>query len=637
MDFVLSNECQFKIEIDKDKCCCVCFTEWYYINDGDKDLSLSDIEISYFKNNIIPDQILVKSCCNVHYICIGCIRKLINNYENHVINESNSHFSCPYPFKECVTEIGFKNVFNHNTIKKICLSENEWDSYMTQAERFSFTGFTIIKCPLICYKTNTRCDTNILVENDLIKTTPIGEFIIECSQNIDCLKRFCFNCKQKMHFYENICYDCKTIHENENPNVYNYYFNKNMQENNMICGSNEEYDEKIFSYEESSYLYLNKEITVEIAIDQILSFDNHIICGLCKITLYKTEKCNGLSHHNLERCYVCGRIGYPIRGLGEHWNINGIHGCFRFDHDNYIKRNIPEYICNELCYSHEKGDCTISNHQYGIEKLQLIRNKGYIYHMIKSLLSELRFIVYDKLYEIFQGKQLLHLLPYKQTLVLLNKYKKEHLNYSEDIVYSQLCCKNPDEILKNKNEYLEADEYISLAQLKESCKESYKESYKEYNYRSREMYSQLNEDALSSFDTSSFTSNEDIYTLPIQQGTSPSFDSSRQGTLPIENQRIYQDFIIDIIDDPYRQMLETVEEVPSPLMQSALRVSGINDTNDIFNDTNEIESGNLINVQLNTLLDFLQQQVYNEINEEMNEQINEQINEEINEEEDSNE
>ena len=153
MDFVLSNECQFKIEIDKDKCCCVCFTEWYYINDGEKDLSLSDIEINYFKDDIIPDQILVKSCCNVHYICIGCIRKLINNYENHVINESNSHFSCPYPFKECVTEIGFKNVFNHNTIKKICLSENEWDSYMTQAERFSFTGFTIIKCPLICYKT----------------------------------------------------------------------------------------------------------------------------------------------------------------------------------------------------------------------------------------------------------------------------------------------------------------------------------------------------------------------------------------------------------------------------------------------------------------------------------------------------
>jgi hypothetical protein len=461
---------QFQIAIDVNKSCCVCFAELYYINKRNCEnvLDLLDLERVYFKNNVIPDEILVLSCCKVHYICIGCMRKLINNYENHVINESNSHFSCPYPFQECVTEIGFKNVFDHNSIKKICISETEWNNYMTQAERFAFPGFTILKCPLYIYKrgVQSRCNTKVLVDNNLIKTVTIGELIVECSQNENCLKKFCFSCKQLINYYQKICYECKTSYENENPNVYNYYFNKEVGDKNILWGFDEQESDNIFDNEEFEYLYLNKDITVEIATKQILlairDTQNHMICGICKISLYKTERCNGLSHHNLERCYACSRIGYPIKGLDDHWGLGGVDGCFRFDHDTFVKQNVPEYICNDnLCSNHEKGDCTIDEHQCGIVKLNLFRKRGYVYHMLKSLLSDIKFQVYDNLYNICKDDPLLlELLPYKQTLILLNEFRKQYRNYCEDIVYKQLHCKNVAEIFTNKNEFVSASEYV---------------------------------------------------------------------------------------------------------------------------------------------------------------------------------
>jgi hypothetical protein len=482
----------FQIGIDTNKTCCVCFVELYYINkrvdterenaseddterenaseddterkNALKDISLLDLEKHYFKNGIIPDKILVLSCCKVHYICIGCMRKLINNYEAHVINERTSHFSCPYPFRECVTEIGFKNVFDHNSIKKICISESEWVNYTIQAERFAFPGFTIVKCPLNIYKRGviSKCNSKVLVENNLIKTVDVGDLIVECSQNERCLKKFCFSCKKLIHYYQQNCYECKTSYENENPNVYNYYFNKRRLDKDIKWG----FDDDEYYINQSEYLYLNNEITVEIATDQILStiknIETQIICSICKISLYKTERCNGLSHHNLERCYSCSRIGYDIKGLDDHWGIGGVDGCFRFDNDSFVKKYVPEYICDDsVCSNHEKGDCTITEHQIGIEKLNIVRKRAYVYHMLKSLLCDVKFQVYDNLYNICKNNQAyLNLLPYKQTLILLNKFKKQYRNYCEDIVYKQLHCKNALEIFTNKMEFVSADEYV---------------------------------------------------------------------------------------------------------------------------------------------------------------------------------
>jgi hypothetical protein len=463
--------------LDENKYCCICFSTTHCVQNKieRQDLSLADIEKDFFKNDIIPNDILVKSCCGEHYICINCIRKIINNYENHPINETNSHFACPYPFKECVTEIGFKNVFDHNLIRKICCSEQEWINYITQADRFSFPGYTIIKCPISIYRQGYRglCNTNILLENEVIKTTPIGELIVNCDQNANCLKRFCFNCKQQINYYQDTCNECKTIHENENPNVFNYFFNKNCNE--ILADVNV----SVLDYEESSYLYLNKDITEEIAVDQIVSVINdvnsYMICCICKISLYKTERCNGLSHHNLERCYACGRIGFLTRGLGSHWNVNGVGGCFRFDHDSYVRTHIPEYICNDtFCYNHDRGDCILQEHQQGILKLEILRKRAYVYHMIKSLLPEIRLSVYDKLYEKLCLKpDLLEFLPYKQTFILLMTYKNHNRDFIEEIVYTELGCQHPQLFFISKNYWIPSEEYINSYQNKQNYKDTF--------------------------------------------------------------------------------------------------------------------------------------------------------------------
>ena len=478
-----------EIILDPEKNCCVCFRDLEILTKDNIDLKLNDLKKEFFIDNSIPNDILVKSVCNIHYICIKCLKNLVNNYENHMININNSHIYCPYPFNDCVTKIGFKNIFDHNLIKKIC-TEKEWNDYQNHIEKYAFPGYIIEKCPVI------TCKTDILIKVEEIKNTPIGDLIIRCSQNSKCFKKFCYYCKVYISYYSNTCYDCKTAHENENPNVYNYYINK-IEENNNNSGQSNDNEQNIENeqegeenenenensdwgsdksieqknnYKESAYLYLNKELTENIVLKQIndllLDINNYMICSICKRSLYKTERCNGLSHHNIERCYACGRIGFLVKGLIEHWNSNGVGGCFRFDSDNYVKENIPEYKCSDiLCSNHEIGDCKIPEHSIGIYKLEKTRIKSYIYHIIKSLLPELTLQICDKLYDIYKNDdKILDLLPYKQTFLILQKYKKRYKDFSEEIVYLKLNIKFPEEIddfFINKNYSISADEYIA--------------------------------------------------------------------------------------------------------------------------------------------------------------------------------
>ena len=475
----------YEVRNDSETCCCVCFSEKDYIykfltNDI---LSLNDIENSFFENEKIPDDLIVKSVCGIHYICISCIRRLINNYENHPINETSSHFSCPYPFKECVTSIGFKNIFDHHLIKKIC-NEQEWSNYVSHSNNFAFPGFSIIKCPIRYRSRNygledILCNTEILLENESIQNTPIGDLIIDCTQNPECLRRFCFNCKQMMSYYQSDCYDCKTKYENENPLVLNYYYNKPIALSDVGCNSE---NVSTINYEESSYLYVNNEITETIAIKQIEDVIENInlyfICPICKISLYKTERCNGLSHHNIERCYACGRIGFKSKGLGDHWSTSGVGGCFRFDTDNFVKTYVPTYMCSDfICSGHDKGDCTTEEHQTGITNLEYIRRCSYVYHMLKSLLPEIRFRVYDSLYDSFKDSpEHLKFLPYKQTLFLLSENRSHIKDYSETIFYKSIDCYHPDTLFFVKN-YVE-DDFL------EKYKMNSKRNYTYINYSS---------------------------------------------------------------------------------------------------------------------------------------------------------
>lgn len=440
--------------------CCICFENKPVITKYSENiaLSLDDVDDYYFRNNLIPDDILIKCPCHVHFLCIECLRKIINDYENHPININNSHIYCPYPFESCINEHGNKYIFDHSLIKKICKTETEWTNYITYANQYSFTGFTIIQCPLYERQSRNPCNSSILVENQKINNSNIGELVLNCDQNPKCLQNFCYTCKQRKGYYDIVCYECKLNYENENPNMLNYYFNK-MNEYDVNIAEKENL---IYSFKEVDYLYRNNEITLDIAVQNITNLINdihtYLICPICKVSIYKTEKCNALSHHSVERCYSCGRIGFKIRGLGDHWDSYGIGGCYRFDYDAFVKTHVPEYVCREhLCSNHERGDCLFPDHQDGIDKLNHMRKKACVYHALKSLIPSIRYDVYDKLYnDNINTEDFIDFLPYKQTLYIIEQYKARNKDYIEDIVYSYLQCENPSNI----NEYKSDKSYI---------------------------------------------------------------------------------------------------------------------------------------------------------------------------------
>jgi hypothetical protein len=255
-----------------------------------------------------------------------------------------------------------------------------------------------------------------------------------------------------------MCYDCKYSYENENPNLLNYYFNK-------ITALNET---SVLKLEEHEYLYYNREITLDIAVSQIANtihnVNSFMICPICKISIYKTEKCNGISHHGLERCYACGRVGFKIKGLGSHWQPTGIGGCFRFDHDDFVKKYAPSYSCTDYsCGNHDRGDCSIPNHQNGIHALNKLRKKSYVYHLFKSLNPPLRYKVFDCLFAQYSSiPTVVEYLPYKQSLVLLETYKTHLRHFSEDILYNELHCSHPQTIFQNKSIFYSSTTYMNM-------------------------------------------------------------------------------------------------------------------------------------------------------------------------------
>ena len=741
-------------EIDQNITCSVCFIDkpFYKHKNTFKILSLNEIEKNMFDNNIIPSDLLVLGPCMKHNICIECLHRIATNYDSHPINNSNSHIPCQYPFGSCITDIGFTNVFDHSLIQKVCKTDNEWNNYMTHANQYAFPGFQIMKCHFTIYSEQipVLCNSIILVENDAIENAIIGNLIIECNQNEKCRRRFCYFCKKVIRHLEESCYDCKLAHENENPNLLNYFFNKNTkylystdeilmnisepisnyniknvanniindiindigitqdqsitepqnqdqqnfsnwwsnwpdwttgdpitnrdwgdlitrneitsetnqenesetnqenesetnqenesetnqenesetnQENEITNQENEsetnqdfddlitqneinnetiqntqntiiendliqtnlnqlnqeiesinsnieiltnnidddidnhireldtqindlnnrirelenfvnstgnstdnstnttvieqsetlpelemeaitnntpinrlptpppfpprqiqrpiritideESDNNSLTYNEEEYLYKNKDITVDIAMEQILNLiydsNSYMICCICKLSLYKTEKCNGLSHHNLERCYACGRIGFKLRGLGDHWSDQGINGCFRFDYENFVSTYVPRYYCSDsTCSNHDSGDCKDVDHQDGIQDLHNLRKTAYVYHCIKSLLPNIRYEVYDKLFDLLKNTSYINFLPYKQTFLILEQHKSRSSDYTENIVYEQLklihpCIARitnneiPEYVFKNNKKHtIPVDKYFEL-------------------------------------------------------------------------------------------------------------------------------------------------------------------------------
>lgn len=423
--------------------CCVCFED---IRDTSEILSLLDISEEDIRHDMI-----IKSACNIHYICIKCLYRIVIDYTNHPINEINSHVYCPYPFEDCITMAGTKNIFEHHAIMKI-LNKEEKEQFMIHAERFAFPGFTVISCPCMYYGLNVIqivCNFPILVENELIVSADVGDLIVQCHQNEKCCKTFCYHCRGEISRYEKECRTCKLFTENTNPNLFNRYIIKDGVFDDDITYNDFGYNSEDKQFSEHHYLYYNKEITIDIALEYLNHLINnnvhYVMCPICKIHLYKTERCNGMKHHNIERCYACGRIGSIVGGIHTtHWNSTGINGCFRFDYDTFVKNYVPEYKCNPNCQNHDTGDCTLDEHNVGVQKLNKMRQKAIIYHCIKSLLPIIRYNVLDILYETYMNVPTAYeLLPYKQSFMFIENYKDTILDYCEETLYEHLDIKHP--------------------------------------------------------------------------------------------------------------------------------------------------------------------------------------------------
>jgi hypothetical protein len=126
---------------------------------------------------------------------------------------------------------------------------------------------------------------------------------------------------------------------------------------------------------------------------------------------------------------------------------------------------VPEFLCfTEECSNHDVGDCNVPDHEAGITKLVHFRQKACVYHILKSLSPSLLNIVYDTLFDMFvHDDSLLHFLPFKQTFIILEKFKDRCQDYIEEIVYENSHLRFPASLpfFTNKKCTMSADDYVT--------------------------------------------------------------------------------------------------------------------------------------------------------------------------------
>lgn len=406
--FLINHKKEINKKIE-DIQCVSCYSDF-----NDKKIILKKI------NNIdkLEKQTLFAGPCGEHFICYECLKTIALSFENHLINRNNSLIYCIA--QNCLTSSGIPVYFDHYQISKV-LSLKEYTNYKEYAEIYEFPGFEIVRCPNIIndFRNVYKCNTKNIIPVEKIKETPPGCLIIYCIQNRKCHNSFCYNCKQKIYSYHTKCDICFDNNEYNNPfGINRFLVKKEVSEEELEISeelretSNQE--NKIIKrkiLEETDYLYRNNEITVDMALKYIKDIIDksdetanrfQIQCPYCLNFFFKTEKCSALKHCGIERCYSCGKIQEKNqRDLSDHWSASGINGCPRFDNEPYWNKDAEcNFLCqDEICYSHEIGECQIEEHQPGIKNMIIERKKAFIYHFLKSLLKETRNKVLEKLDE----------------------------------------------------------------------------------------------------------------------------------------------------------------------------------------------------------------------------------------------
>lgn len=363
-----------KIMLTCNICCCSYYTEKFEtLNESAAELhTLSESNQEIFLNP-----------CKTHAYCVGCLRYLALNFDNHPISHQHPFIRCQPAFsnEECYLYDDVPSYFMHNDIGKI-LTKEEFQQYNNHAERFQFPGYELVKCPrpLIENGNVGQCNSGILVPIELIQTSVKGSLIIFCDQNERCYRKTCYHCHNLIGRRANTCSHCLVVNESNDPHSFNHYF----------------YKMNKVGRDGQPIMYRNNELTNEIIIKQLTEIIDAtqplIKCFECLIPMLKTEQCNTLSHCGIERCYCCGRSGTENQDLADHWETTGLSGCPRFDHSRYWNVVAKcDFACEEgVCYGHEVGECSRAAHVKGIKNMSEERRKCQIYHALFSLLPEKR-------------------------------------------------------------------------------------------------------------------------------------------------------------------------------------------------------------------------------------------------------
>lgn len=381
----------------------------------DENKTLIDQSIQNIEN--IPDNSVFKGPCDLHYICKECLIRICLDYENN-INIHHSHIRCMnLDWEDCRSYAGVPYYFHHADIKKV-LTPSDFDKFIEHASNFEYPGFDTSNCIRCNYK-------NKISVHDIINLDT-GEVTVLCENFVDCGITYCYHCNKQVDDYDIQCNYCIGLSSITNPNLFNKF---------LIKG-----DKKNTSMGENSYLYRNKDITVDMALNHILSIINSpddtffIQCFICANNFSKSEQCCSLKHCGIERCYSCGKVQdrHSPDGMGNHWSAYGVNGCPRFDTDPYWNTTANcNFKCSEHispCYGHDIGECQIIEHIDGRVNMVNERKQNFVYHFIKSLLRETRTKVLDGLSEVLDVKKI------KKVLEFIDK-NPEYFNYYNPVLF----------------------------------------------------------------------------------------------------------------------------------------------------------------------------------------------------------
>lgn len=373
------------------------------------------------------ENVLLPSPCESewnHSICLKCLKQSFNSSftletckhhkTTHICEVNNTQIHqiqfqsipCLYPYtKHCKHGYSINSIqklMNHTTPNELIfgLVSSIYKNHCT-IDMKHYCG-DLISCP-----TYMCVQKKWAIEND-VALLPLPRNTRDQPNTMFC--RRCENMELCNVYVEQPqpCYRCATQMECEMDNWWNRYIVRPQWMNQYESFVRNVSDEKSEweDYQNQKYIHLvkNKHLTVEMIWGQMENLLKqkvvHSECFKTGTMIYKTDKCNGLSHCGIEKCYISGRTT-PLNEKLEssHWNPLGHCGAVpRFDNDPYWNQvAMCNWICQEgKCYNENK-DCTNILHAPGIKRYHEERKYYHVFHLLRSIPPQLKCKIYEEL------------------------------------------------------------------------------------------------------------------------------------------------------------------------------------------------------------------------------------------------